>query len=535
MESFLLRAEFSFAFRTVQALCIVLASLPAPVNVSVISVNFHHVLRWDPGPGTPPGTQYMISKRLDDKRRLNSTTTSLKLKLKNYYKYHLNVQAYYNQTWSPVSNKYTFSPFKDSPPKVSLAGCGNCIQINMSLPEADRSSGINDIQKFFTAYFRIFCRRGKETVGSYKTQNKSFTLDNLNRGTEYCVQVHTEISQNKNTEPSYWKCTFTSIMEPRRDPLILGAGAALLIVVMGVPITFVFCLYYTGFLCKLKALPTTLTALSQGYTLTPEGTISDPVSISPQIGKERKHNKNTKSLPATGNEEEEEEEDDEEEINVYIGKTLQFPSGESLCWGSGNVLQNSEPATSPDCGSLTVRLSAEVEVSDAEFDGGVTHGVLDKDGAKAEGAKVSFMTEERHIRLQEHFTDGEEVEQEEEIKKKEEFVSSGNVNLLSVTLAALSVGKEEDEEQNAKEPLSNFLKLSDLEPLQTVQKQTLSNTVSQTESEDQTAVGLVQHTHEDFTETGYEGVHADTSGCIESQHEEEEVDDDNFIEYMAHT
>lgn len=37
-----------------------LTFLPAPVNLSVKSVNFHHVLRWDPGPGTPPGAEYRI-------------------------------------------------------------------------------------------------------------------------------------------------------------------------------------------------------------------------------------------------------------------------------------------------------------------------------------------------------------------------------------------------------------------------------------------------------------------------------------------
>ena len=48
--------------RVVAFLLAALTSLPAPVNLSVKSVNFRHVLRWDPGPGTPPGTEYRVYK-----------------------------------------------------------------------------------------------------------------------------------------------------------------------------------------------------------------------------------------------------------------------------------------------------------------------------------------------------------------------------------------------------------------------------------------------------------------------------------------
>ncbi|GLD51551.1 uncharacterized protein AKAME5_000458600, partial [Lates japonicus] len=201
----------------------VLGSLHAPVNVSVISVNFHHVLHWDPGPGTPPGIQYMVFRRMEGKKRktLNTTTTSLKLKLEKHSTYRLTVQASYNQTLSPESHEVIFTPYEDTkigPPIVSLAGCGNCIQINMSLPEADRSSGITNIQEFFDATFRIqlFLRGENKAVDYCETRNKSYTINYLKSGMEYCVQVHTKINMNKNTEPSSWKCTFTSIVESRR-------------------------------------------------------------------------------------------------------------------------------------------------------------------------------------------------------------------------------------------------------------------------------------------------------------------------------
>ncbi|GLD54741.1 cytokine receptor family member b1 isoform X1 [Lates japonicus] len=192
-------------------------------------------------------------------------------------------------------------------------------------------------------------------------------------------------------------------------------------------------------------------------------------------------------------------------MNVYMDRYAQLSSSESLSLGSGNELGNSKIAASGDCGSLTERLPAEVEVTEAEFE----------DEAKAEGAKDSFTPKEGQTGLQ---------AQEEEVMK-EEFDSSGNVNLFSVTLAALGVGEEEEEDT-----LTDFLKLSDLEQLlPTVPKQTLSNTDSQTELDDQTKDLRC----------------ADTSGCLKSsddktQHEEaQEEEDDNeddseFSGYMAH-
>ncbi|XP_062259226.1 cytokine receptor family member b1 isoform X2 [Platichthys flesus] len=440
-----------------------------------------------------------------DKQELNSTTTSLKLKLSNERIYYLTVQAYYNQTLSPVTNKYCFSPYRDTtigPPEVSLAGCGNCIQINMTLPEADRSSGIDDIQKFYYSHFRVVCTRGEKKVGTYIIQDRSYTLRNLNRGEEYCVQVHTEINLNKNTEPSPLKCIFTSNVEQRKDPVVLGVVAVLLILFVGVSLTIMSCLYYTGFLCKLKDLPTVLMALVQGYTLTPEETIPDPVSINSQMEKQRQHNKPTMQFHAMGNEDEDEDEEEEEEqMNVYMDRAARCSTGESLCLGSGNMLMHREPASAADCGRLTKRLSAEVELSDAELDDGVTLVGLDEDLVKAAGTKNSIVPEEGHIRLQGHVTGGDGEEKEDEMKKKKVCDSSGDVNLFSVTLAALIVGEEEEEEEehNANEPFSNFLKQPDPEPLQS-----LSNTDSQTQSDGQTTVGLMKGTNVDFTETGYE-------------------------------
>lgn len=53
----------------------------------------------------------------------------------------------------------------------------------------------------------------------YNTESRSFTLTNLHSGSEYCVQVHTLMRVNKNTKPSNWTCTFTSMLEANTGEL----------------------------------------------------------------------------------------------------------------------------------------------------------------------------------------------------------------------------------------------------------------------------------------------------------------------------
>ncbi|KAL4601568.1 interferon lambda receptor 1-like, partial [Arapaima gigas] len=35
--------------------------LQPPANLTVDSFNFEHILKWDPGPRTPPGTLYWVN------------------------------------------------------------------------------------------------------------------------------------------------------------------------------------------------------------------------------------------------------------------------------------------------------------------------------------------------------------------------------------------------------------------------------------------------------------------------------------------
>ncbi|XP_071762339.2 cytokine receptor family member b1 [Centroberyx gerrardi] len=529
-----------------------LSSLPAPVNVSVDSVNFHHVLRWEPGPGTPPGVQYLIYRRVNKKKEplKPSNTTWRRLRLKTDVMYHLSVQALLNLSRSPESSAVTFTPFTDTkigPPKLSLAGCGNCIQMNISLPEADKAAKINerDILKYYGASFKVYWKKPGGSQLSVDVYEKSYTLPNLETGVEYCVQVHTQINTNKNTEPTDWMCTFTSILEPSRVPAVLGAVATSLIISGAVVITLTLFLVYTGFMCKLKAhLPRALlSALVQGSVLTPERTIPDLVSVISEPDGQRKIHNPRMPQPATdgpNSEEEDEEDEDEEEReekNPYMDREAELSSGTSSCRDSRDTSGASAPTVSGDSGNMSVISSAEEEEED---------GRDDRVGVRGERGMVSAAADGDQTGIEGRDVGGMEEE--------EDSGDSGNVNLFSITLRSLARDEEEEEEeeeeQSTRDSLIDILKLSDREPLLSASlKWDLSSAESQNkiQSDDLTPLALMQPEQTDWGEAGYESRHADTtdtfSGYLVSrvgktqekveEEEEEEEEDEEFSGYMG--
>ncbi|XP_030285377.1 uncharacterized protein LOC115588747 [Sparus aurata] len=434
-------------------------------------------------------------------------------------RHFLTVEARYNHNKSPLSVRKEFTPSIQTEigaPKLSLAGFGTGIHVNISLPEPDRNSGVNDIGSHYMASYDISVKsRNEEKTLVFTTEKRIYNLSNLQEGEEYCVQVLPDFGVNRNSEPSDWVCAFTSILGPNRAPVVVGSVASVVIICLGVGMASTYLLYYTGFICKLKAtLPRALiAALSEGYALTPERTIPDQISIYEE--KQRRQNNPTTPKPASrhdNSEEEEEEEEEEDGLNAYMDRLTDLSSDQSSSQDSGN-----------GSGSRTL----EAEVPELE----VVHEGLEEDKAKAEGAaEVCFTPEETGAR--DCITGEEEPqEEEEEPQEEEEEVchSSGNVDLFSITLAALAA--HEEEEEHPRDSLTNVLRL-DQQP----------EAATDSELDDQTAVAVTLPAQEDFT--GYEDRRADAFSDFfktcegETQEEEEEEDEEEeeeFSGYMRHT
>ncbi|XP_056145494.1 cytokine receptor family member b1 [Lampris incognitus] len=510
---------------------------PAPVNLYVDSHNFHHVLSWDPGPGTPPGTQYIVFSKVNKKKRQMhnpaNTTTSCKLKLRIHMKYHLSVQAYHNQSLSPESDPVFFTPFKDTKiqaPTVSLSGCGNCLLVKVLLPKTDKSSQV-DILQVYNALIRISWKKAREEKAMFKdTSNTTFTLDYLETGIEYCVQVHIMIHLNKNTMPSNWMCEFTSAPEPNKVPAV-GGVAATLIIVGGTLIALTMSLAYTGVLCKLKThVPRILlNAVVHGYVLRPERTIPDLVSISSEPDEQRRipaHRPIPHSTegPTSKQEEDDEEEEEEDKETLYWDRADRSSSRDT----SGL----SAPAVPGVSGSSTVRSSAEVE--QVVLATGLPPRGCSQAETEGERVKLSFMPNEDQP------VTGE-VDEDEQGREVMEEENSSNVNLLSVTLGSPWRESEEDEEegQSNKSSMSDFFKLPEQQPLlSTSLQRTLSSTKQQSETQpsDQTLLVSMQETGcesrpQDNTDTFPGYLVACTVGTQPEQSEEDE--EEEFSGYMG--
>ncbi|KAM9344394.1 uncharacterized protein KZ484_016726 [Pholidichthys leucotaenia] len=455
------------------------ASLPAPINPTVDSANFRHILRWDPGPGTPPGTNYTVSQR--NRRHwksiqsepTNRTWSRLKLK-KDVEYYYFRVQASHNDVLSPWSSQTKrFTPTSDTridPPQVSLTGHGHCLQVDVSLPKPDKSSGISDITKIYGDRFDVFWKKGKEGKAEGMLQDgKSFNISNLEKGVEYCVQVKLHTNQNTLISPSNWTCSFTSPVDQSRGRII-GAVIGVPVVLVAVVTLCLLVLTPTGIICKLKeAVPRTLLTplILSSSTMTPEKTVPDHICVSSETGK-----RSTAVAPPAANRgtiSEDEEEEDEDESKEYMDRGAGLSSGDSSHQGSRESLRNG--------GTASGGMRSPATEMEALPTGGEEGDGRGEELFGAQGGGV-----------------GEELNQEEEEVVVVEDTSE-NINLFSVTLASLATGGEEEEQRTDL--------ISDVNPLITSD--------SQTESDGRTFVVLMEPTWEE---------------------QEEEDEEEEFSEYL---
>ncbi|KAJ8379141.1 hypothetical protein AAFF_G00230530 [Aldrovandia affinis] len=302
----------------IQLCCRALGALPAPVNLSVVSVNFEHNLRWDPGLGTPPGTTYRVQYSpcgSEPLRVLNVSGDSVDLVKRTLWKcttdvlevYTIEVQAVHHGRVSPWS-EIAFTPYTETrlgPPVVTVAGCGDCLNLTITLPRGKAQESLQEIYSHFN--YHIFWKRaGESKVWNLSTGQSSHVLQNLEPGVEHCVLVELQVNTNKHTLPSDWSCAFTSPKGHSLVPAVLACVSALLVlggmVLLG--------LSYVGFLCKMKThLPSVLTSLVEARPdhcyFSAEETVTFLLEVCDREGGRR--------LREGSDQEEEDEEEEEEE------------------------------------------------------------------------------------------------------------------------------------------------------------------------------------------------------------------------------
>uniref|UniRef100_A0A8C5G6Y2 Interferon alpha/beta receptor 2-like n=1 Tax=Gouania willdenowi TaxID=441366 RepID=A0A8C5G6Y2_GOUWI len=338
-------------FLTVQ-LEFALALLPAPVNISVNSINFDHSLLWDPGPGTPPGTQYKIFK------------------------------------WKNGNGK--------------LSKVRNILQ--------------------------------------------SFTLENLEQGAEYCVQVHMNTNLNKNIDPSTLKCILTSPPQTSGSKhLLLGCWihrAQLSIIIPFILLFFLQPFMFQKLLSLLFFFLLVQTTPSQYKdTFTPKRAISDCITITSDKGNGKAVERQTLIIfPAAIMEPNSEMENvrEEDRSSCYLNKNFQLSLSENSSSGFGPLLDSNNAILEKNLQQIDFKVKSDVEEP-------VVH-LID----------TCFHTEDQNPSEQNY----EGVKNEEE---GELWNNTLNVNLLSVTIAAPVIEIREMEDEDTEPNSTDFSTIQTME------------------------------------------------------------------------
>ncbi|XP_036417803.1 interferon lambda receptor 1-like isoform X2 [Colossoma macropomum] len=539
----------------------VIVPFPQPQNVTVVSNNFDTVLHWSPGVGTPSGTIYSVNVSTESATKKQEKCKSTTINVSNYMKnierqYVLRLWASHGNRLSSVIEKY-FTPYTMTilgPPSVTLAGCGDCLNINISLP--NRVSTNESLRFYKGIRFDIHWKKaGDEKVymlGNMDSlthqHNKTlstytYVLLNLERGGKYCVRAKPHHNVNKNTRISDWVCDFTSAVEERGAFVTSVAGWTAGFVLVGLGLLIITAsLAYTGFFCKLKrSLPKTLMDFVSSSYLSPEEIIISVAKYYEKSSKpkhlhqfeERWHEEEVKENRNCRNDDHDDDEDDDEKENdcVYMYR----PTNDSV---------SSATSSGQSSASTAITLCAESENS-----GGCS---IEAEQTAFSGVTLSQLQHSEVTNITQVGLSNLRVEKPNPSKSKEAETAGGqmnkaggtstNINLFSVTLKSLQLEEEVvDEACNAKEisrPLLPLL-LRELEedalyfskpqtgmpPLVGLQTHNQSQRNSQTDV-------LSQLKDSSETQTGYRAMHTGRmdpeNDCLLDEEEEED-----FSGYMG--
>ncbi|MBN3321609.1 INRA2 protein, partial [Atractosteus spatula] len=241
--------------------------LPAPLNVTVISHNFVHTLKWESGPGSPSGTQYRVRiyalnggnwtsvpscQNVSNPRECDLTEVFKNIK-DNYF---ASVQAYNDTQESNCTLlDKAFHPIKHThldPPSVLLSGCGTCLEVKLIPGRGEEENIIKFYEKLKYNLEIHNTRDGTKFQVQMKGLKK--TIDQLESGEKYCITVQILDHISRVSEES---CAFTSNLQ-RHESLIGGMFCFLVVLSLLCVVFFV----YTGFLCLPRLqLPITLTSI----------------------------------------------------------------------------------------------------------------------------------------------------------------------------------------------------------------------------------------------------------------------------------
>ncbi|XP_058642537.1 cytokine receptor family member b1 isoform X2 [Onychostoma macrolepis] len=447
----------------------VLHTLPAPVNFTILSHNFKHILQWSPGINSSPQTVFNVNRRKPQRLRLNirNTTVDVSETFKDIYAFcTFFLWASIDNMTSSIVNK-SITPYEDTiigPPIIFLSGCGHCLNISISLPSESRK--VDQLHPFYNSVsFNISWKKaGQNEANQISTSSKQYVLQNLQPGNQYCVKVLPQINSNHNTQPSAWQCEYTSKEEPRGMLYLMSWSLGATMSGLGV-LVLALSLVYTGSICKPKTpLPKSLSFfLIQGnitevYYLNPEQTLPESVS---QLISASKNHPTENNNPLNAEEDPESKQNEDEENYVNKADTEDEEEDEDNCNYMDCVTDSSGWETNNSEEKAIVSILNLHTSSVIYHTKEVAMEQIHHDEFDCKKQFVLDMSEDRSSHLEVKIAELESKGNQDGIVDV-----SGNINLFSVTLRALRPENDLDEEEVCK-PLLPKLVESGVQELST--------------------------------------------------------------------
>ncbi|KAG5852384.1 hypothetical protein ANANG_G00061820 [Anguilla anguilla] len=256
-----------------------LCEIPAPVNLSISSHNFIHLLTWEPGPGSPVNLSYTVDVHsLRKAIWLNvsgceAVVSPLVCNLTGALpdltdQYYPRVQAKLGNQSSAPTIRVAFIPMEHTdldPPSVSISVCRHSLCVGLSPPSSQ-------LRQVYTSLSYNLTVSSGEDGAQYTLLTKGLVGEKIKYfepGRKYCI---TATIVNRKPASSQPQCIVVPSSTDREISIVLCMLVIVVLVVM-------LLLFRTGFVCLRATLPESLVLVQpQDVHLLPSA--YDPITCS---------------------------------------------------------------------------------------------------------------------------------------------------------------------------------------------------------------------------------------------------------------
>ncbi|XP_073329615.1 uncharacterized protein [Pagrus major] len=448
-----------------------MSELPPPVNLTLSSSHFIHLLKWEPGPGTPPGVYYSVTVGTDRGTSLRPVSSCQRVRhplvcnLTAAFSdrdetYLTEVTAHLEGRTSKPDTYNDFRPMRDTHldlPPLSVTPCDGYLCVDLRSP-------VEHLREFYdTLDYKLRLQYdGVEKKKDTKSLRRVMFLEYVLPGKEYCVSVcFSDIVRNKSNYSR--PACYLSPSSFKSDALI----STLLCSLVMIAVVIVALLFSAGYIClRRRPLPLVLTSiyhLDEVLVASPRSTsLSSLLNLKatpPSSGETG----SKQTLSEDSDEESETESSGGGDYKLRVGTNLVSSSSSSSSCLAAPLSPAPEPTPSSSSNQTSApptRTSSHAEllpecVSDPPADS-LTGGGIEPDKEEEEEEEEEDEEGDQDVNLL-TLTFGRHDEEEEEEEELLHVESSAILPAQTqdaeeeVALRSCSVDEEEEEEEEEEE------------------------------------------------------------------------------------